>query len=42
MHGDLRETLFAYGKVRYVIRYRVNETEVEIVRIWHGKENRPR
>ncbi len=40
-HDDLRETLFAYGKIRYVIRYFVTDTDVVIVRVWHGKENRP-
>jgi plasmid stabilization system protein ParE len=40
-HGGLRETIVPYGKSRYVIRYRVTDTTIQIVRIWHGRENRP-
>lgn len=40
-HGGLRETIVPYGKSRYVIRYKVTETTIQIVRIWHGRENRP-
>jgi toxin ParE1/3/4 len=40
--GALRETIVAYGKSRYVVRYRVTDDAVIITRIWHGKENRPR
>ena len=40
-HGGLRETVVAYGKSRYVIRYLVTDEAVIIARIWHGRENRP-
>lgn len=40
-HGELREAIVPYGKSRYVIRYKVTETTIQIVRIWHGRENRP-
>jgi len=40
--GGLRETVVPYGRSRYVIRYLVMDDAVIIVRIWHGKENRPR
>ncbi len=39
-HGDL-SLIVPYGKSRYVIRYKVTETTIQIVRIWHGRENRP-
>ena len=31
-----------YDRARYIVRYRVTDTAVVILRIWHGKENRPR
>lgn len=40
-HG-LRELYVKFGKSAYVIRYRVTDEAVLIVRIWHGRQNRPR
>ncbi len=40
-HRQLRETTVVYGKSRYVIRYQITEDAIRIVRIWHGRENRP-
>jgi len=37
-----RQLYIASGKSGYVVRYRVLEDAIVIVRIWHGKENRPR
>lgn len=31
-----------YARSAYVIRYRLTRDKVIVVRIWHGKENRPR
>ncbi|KAF0182149.1 MAG: type II toxin-antitoxin system RelE/ParE family toxin [Hyphomonadaceae bacterium] len=38
----LREWITRYGRSAYVIRYTVSDKAVTIVRLWHGKENRPR
>jgi plasmid stabilization system protein ParE len=40
--GPLRETIVPFGKSRYVIRYKVTDHTIQIIRIWHGKEDRPR
>jgi plasmid stabilization system protein ParE len=37
---DIRETYARFGRSRYVIRYKVLETEVLLLRIWHGREAR--
>lgn len=37
-----RQLYVSYGKSGYVVRYRVLPNAVLIVRIWHGKEHRPR
>lgn len=37
-----RHLILSHGKSGYVVRYRVSVDEVIIVRIWHGRENRPR
>lgn len=39
---EIRETIVAYGKSRYVMRYAVSDAFITIVRIWHGRENLPR
>lgn len=38
----LREWITRYGRSAYIIRYAVSDEAVTIVRLWHGKENRPR
>lgn len=37
----LRKLLVSFGKYGYVIHYTVIEEEVVILRVYHGKENRP-
>ncbi len=39
---DLRERVLKFGRSSYLIRYRVTDDAVIIIRIWHGKEDRPR
>lgn len=36
-----RHFILPHGKSGYVVRYRVTKAEIVIVRIWHGRENRP-
>ncbi|MET0544998.1 MAG: type II toxin-antitoxin system RelE/ParE family toxin [Caulobacterales bacterium] len=38
---DLRELVVQFGKSGYVVRYRVTDDSVIIIRIWHGLEDRP-
>ena len=40
---DFREWYAPFGSSSYVIRYKVdtNNSEIIITRIWHGRENRP-
>ncbi len=37
----LRKLLVAFGKYGYLIHYMVIEEEVVILRVYHGRENRP-
>jgi plasmid stabilization system protein ParE len=37
-----RHLILPHGKSGYIVRYRVTKDEVVLVRIWHGKEDRPR
>lgn len=37
----LRKLLVSFGKYGYVIHYTVIEEEVVILRVYHGRENRP-
>jgi plasmid stabilization system protein ParE len=37
---DLRELVVKFGKSGYVVRYRIADDAVIIIRIWHGKEDR--
>jgi plasmid stabilization system protein ParE len=37
----LRKLLVSFGKYGYVIHYAVIEEEVVILRVYHGRENRP-
>ena len=37
-----RQLYISSGKSGYVVRYRILTDAVMVVRIWHGKENRPR
>jgi plasmid stabilization system protein ParE len=37
-----RERMIRFGRSSYLIRYRVTDDAVTIIRIWHGRENRPR
>lgn len=39
---NTREHTIRFGRSSYLIRYRVTDDAVIIIRIWHGKENRPR
>lgn len=38
----VRQLYVSHGKSGYVVRYRVLTKAVLILRIWHGKEDRPR
>lgn len=42
VRAPFRHLILPHGKSGYVVRYRLTKEEVVIVRIWHGKENRPR
>ena len=37
---DLREQVARFGRSSYLIRYRVTQEAVIIIRIWHGREDR--
>ncbi len=39
---NTREHTIKFGRSSYLIRYIVTDDAVIIVRIWHGKEKRPR
>ncbi|MCR6645315.1 MAG: type II toxin-antitoxin system RelE/ParE family toxin [Terricaulis sp.] len=39
---NTREHTVKFGRSSYLIRYQVTDDAVIIVRIWHGRENRPR
>jgi plasmid stabilization system protein ParE len=39
--AGLRKLLVSFGKYGYVIHYTVIEEEVVILRVYHGRENRP-
>jgi plasmid stabilization system protein ParE len=41
-HPNTRERVFKFGRSSYLVRYRITDDAVIIVRIWHGKEDRPR
>ena len=36
-----RELFIPYGQRGYIMRYRLHEETVAIVRVWHGLEDRP-
>lgn len=38
--GGLRELYVPFGASGYVVRYEVRASEVRILRIWHGREQR--
>lgn len=38
----LRKLLVSFGKYGYVIHYSILEEDVIILRVYHGRENRPR
>lgn len=40
--NEVRELYVKFGKSAYVVRYRVTDEAVVIIRIWHGRQNRPR
>jgi len=40
--SGLRKLLVFFGKYGYVIHYTILENDVVILRIYHGRENRPR
>jgi plasmid stabilization system protein ParE len=39
---ELRELAMRFGKSGYIVRYQVTEKAVIVLRIWHGREDRPR
>jgi plasmid stabilization system protein ParE len=40
-HG-LRELYIRFGKSGFVVRYKVTPDAIQVTRIWHSLENRPR
>ena len=40
--GGLRKLLVSFGKYGFIIHYVILENDVVILRIYHGRENRPR
>jgi addiction module RelE/StbE family toxin len=40
--GGLRKLLVPFGKYGYIIHYVIFEDDVIVLRIYHGRENRPR
>ncbi len=40
--SGLRKLLVSFGKYGYVIHYTILEDDVVILRVYHGRENRPR
>ncbi len=40
--AGLRKLLVAFGKYGYIIHYTILEDDVIILRVYHGRENRPR
>ena len=38
----MRELVVKFGKSAYVVRYRVTDGAVIVLRIWHGRQNRLR
>ena len=36
---DLRDWFVAFGQGGYWVRYRVTGDEIQIIKIWHGREN---
>jgi plasmid stabilization system protein ParE len=39
---SLRERVLKYGKSSSLVRYQITPESVIVLRIWHGKEDRPR
>ncbi|MEB3219690.1 MAG: type II toxin-antitoxin system RelE/ParE family toxin [Nostocales cyanobacterium 94392] len=40
--AGLRKLLVSFGKYGYIIHYAILEDDVIILRVYHGRENRPR
>ena len=40
INGDKRELVMPFGAGAYVLRYRIANQTVFIIRVWHSKENR--
>lgn len=38
---QLRDLFISFGQAGYWLRYAVTDDEIIIVRIWHGREDRP-
>ncbi|PZO55158.1 MAG: type II toxin-antitoxin system RelE/ParE family toxin [Alphaproteobacteria bacterium] len=38
--SSLRERVLKYGRSSYLVRYRVTDEALVVLRIWHGKEDR--
>lgn len=36
---DLRDWFVSFGQGGYWVRYRVTRKEIQIIKIWHGREN---
>jgi plasmid stabilization system protein ParE len=41
IEAPLRDLFVHFGQAGYWLRYMVTDEEIVIVRIWHGRENRP-
>jgi toxin ParE1/3/4 len=37
---ELRDIFISFGQSGYVVRYHVTITEIQIIKIWSGRENR--
>jgi plasmid stabilization system protein ParE len=40
LDSNIRETYLKHGRARYVFRYHVSETEILLLRVWSGREDR--
>jgi len=38
--AGLRDLFISFGQGGYIIRYRVQSDEIQIIKIWHAKEDR--
>lgn len=40
IRGDIRRLIVKHGRGTYVARYRIVGEDIQILRIWHGRERR--